>query len=120
MIGAVRFAGKFAKKIGGGLTEKSVNGRALSNIYTGRDLNGKGKALAGLGIAGYAGYQLASAQMDYEEEKIAAQGDDPDLVQSLPGTRADGISYNASPYSGPKLEATGDLVFALHKIRHGG
>lgn len=119
-MGAIRFAGKFGKYAKNTFTEKSINGRTLNNLYSGRDLNKKGMALAGIGIAAYAGYQIDKGESQMRSDERLARGGDPDMIQSLPGTRADGVAYNASPYNGPQLEATGDLVFALHKIRHGG
>lgn len=99
-----------------------VEGRTINNLWTGKGLGSKGKKAAFTAIGGYFGYQ-AMAGAGSESNAIAkAQFEEGD-IQSLPGTQGDGLGYTAYPSANLDMQGlapSGDLVFALHRLRHGG
>jgi hypothetical protein len=94
--------------------------RSIDNLWTGYEAGGKTKAVAGgaaaIGLLSYGGYQIYQTPLNILGEMAKEQD-----VESLPGTRGDMQGYTAySGNVGPGIEVSGDLVFALHKLRHGG
>lgn len=99
----------------------SAEGRTINNLWTGNTLGRGGRIVAGgllaggLGVYGLVGPEQQRAR---EARERALEEDD---IQSLPGTQADGAGYTAYPAINMQDYApSGDLVFALHNIRHGG
>jgi hypothetical protein len=90
--------------------------RTIDNLWTGYEFGGQAKILGTAAILGYGSYRIYQAPLDALEQEAIAQD-----IQSLPGTRGDMTGYMAYGGSvGGGLETSGDLVFALHKLRHGG
>lgn len=97
---------------------KTGEGRSINNLWTGKELGKKGNAAfatLGVGYVGYsgltAGGKANQAEVDYQVE---TEG-----VQSLAGTRGDGAGYQM-PNAPTGFQPSGDLVFALNRLRHGG
>jgi hypothetical protein len=111
---AVRFAGRHIGSMFERGTERSIN-----NLWTGLNLSSRGKKYAIRGIAGYAGYKIVQGSNEYQENLALANVDERGIM-SLPSTQADGLGYQGNPGGRTDLGASGDLVFALHKLRHGG
>lgn len=91
----------------------------INNLYTGYKPGfvGSGMILGGLTLASV-GNMSENANQIYEEQAKNNGGDFG--VQSLPQTRGDLAGYNRMvPTNTMDLGATGDLVFALHKLRGG-
>jgi hypothetical protein len=123
-MGVARFMGKHI----GSMFEKGERG--LDNLFTGVQLSGHGKKVATTALGMYAGYQVLNGAYRYHYDSAMTYNRDDRGVQSLPGTQGDGLGYQMPQYSmqnstnSPKLDmdlgAGGDLVFALHNLRHGG
>jgi hypothetical protein len=95
---------------------KYTGQRGIDNLWTGYEAGGPTKAVIALGTVSYGGYQA----WNLPYQAMGAQAELQD-VESLPGTRGDQTGYLAyGGQVGPGLQVTGDLVFALHKLRHGG
>jgi hypothetical protein len=122
---AVRFTGKFAKSLFEKTGERSIN-----NLWSGYGLSAKGKKVAWMGLGAYAGYEALKGAYRYNYDTTLVYNMDDRGVQSLPATQADGLGYMVPGYENPQgvsvpkldmtLGASGDLVFALHNLRHGG
>jgi len=95
--------------------------RSVNNLWSGYELSSKGKKAAWGVLGTYAAYRVIRSGNDEIRNAVENYNLDQGGVQSLPSTRADGIGYTASPggYKDSMLP-TGDLVFALHNLRHGG
>jgi hypothetical protein len=100
------------------------NIRNFDNLYTGYEFGGKAKITAAVAGLGFAGYQyLNSNGFNGELNRMTAESED---VNAMPGTLGDAQGYQAYPYLSKNQLAEqgyapkGDLVFALHKLRHGG
>lgn len=94
---------------------KKTGTRDINNLFSGYEFGGKAKTTAAIAGVGYVTLGVPSSQ--YNEDNLIANAQEMD-VESLPGTRGDMTGYQATP--GVGMEANGDLVFALHKLRHGG
>lgn len=110
--------GKFMAKQAPSLFERNTQ-RSINNLYTGIGLSRKGKAVALTGMGAYASYQVLTGQQEAANQNAMAHMDDRGIM-SLPGTQADGVGYLGDPAGNQDLAARGDLVFALHNLRHGG
>ena len=90
--------------------------RNINNLWTGHEFGGRSKFAAGVGALGYGGYKIGTADSRELQANAAFQD-----IQSLPGTRADMMGYygNAGDEAN-QLQPTGDLVFALNRLRHEG
>ena len=112
-----RFLGGFAKEIDPREPLfKKTGRRGINNLWSGYEFGGRAKFLASAGLLGSGGYYIETQP---RKSMVQAQQQYQD-IQSLPGTQGDMQGYEAYPaISVPGLEATGDLVFALHKTRHG-
>jgi len=93
---------------------KHTGERNINNLWTGYEFGGKAKLMAPFALIGYAQYNAMNTPLYALGEQAKAQD-----VESLPGTRGDMQGYQAFPQY-PDLGTSGDLVFALHKLRHGG
>jgi hypothetical protein len=120
-----RFNGKFIRSL-----FETGNPRNVNNLWTGIGLSGKGKAIAFTGISAYAVGTGISQKNQYHRDTALVYNLDPNIY-ALPQTTADGVMYPAAyqrrgESSGQRVEsfdpvvASGDLVFALHNLRHGG
>lgn len=99
---------------------EAADGRSINNLWTGKALGGAGRKVTAVGLAGGIGvYSLIGpGQVKEKEFREIAKEDD---IQSLQSTQADGSGYTAFPsFSMHDYAPSGDLVFALHKLRHGG
>lgn len=114
VVRAARFLGKH----GASMFERNTQ-RSINNLYTGVGLSKKGKATALLGMGAYGGYQAINARAEARTQ-TALDNMDPRGVMALPSTQSDGVAYTGNPGGNPELSASGDLVFALHRLRHGG
>ncbi|MED1301890.1 hypothetical protein P4388_31455 [Bacillus thuringiensis] len=134
----IKGIGSSAKKTGEGLvnsTKKNFNlkepffekaeHRDVNNLWTGYQLGGKGRAASTLGLLGVGAVMVSNpraVQRQYNETFVLPEQAKEQDVESLISTRGDSQGYQA--YGGitgnPNLQASGDLVFALHKLRHGG
>ncbi len=97
---------------------KKVGDRNINNLWTGREVGGKGKIAMGVGLAGYAGHQIHTAPLQQLRAEAEIQEPTP-----LPGTMGDMQEYtpnyiNAMNENMPQVD--GDLAFALNNLRHGG
>lgn len=130
--------GSSAKKVGESVvdsTKKNFNlkepvfekaeYRDVNNLWTGYQLGGKGRAAATVGLLGVGAVMVSNpraVQSQYNQEFVLPEQAREQDVESLASTRGDGQGYQA--YGGmtgnPNYQASGDLVFALHKLRHGG
>ncbi|WDI05151.1 hypothetical protein PUW25_25420 (plasmid) [Paenibacillus urinalis] len=115
--GAVN-VGKYIGKQVPSMFEKNTQ-RSINNLYTGFGLSRKGKAVALTGMGAYGGYQVINGQSEAGNRNAMDAMDDRGIM-SLPGTRSDGMGYLGDPAGNQDLAARGDLVFALHNLRHGG
>lgn len=100
----------------------SVEGRSVNNLWTGKGLGSKGKKAAFTAIGGYFGYEAMVGAGTETKATVQAQFEEGD-IQSLPGTQGDGLGYTAYPSANLDMQGlapSGDLVFALHRLRHGG
>jgi hypothetical protein len=101
----------------------TVRGRALDNLYTGYKLGKTGKpTMWGIaGIMGLSGMYSATQENRMNNTLAAAPTED---IMALPSTTHDYTRYQAQLPTNTDYDnsfgSTGDLVFALHKIRHGG
>ncbi len=111
---AARFLGKQIPS----MFEKNVE-RSINNLYTGRGLSKKGKTVALLGMGTYAGYEMVSGYSEASNMNAEANMDTRGIM-SLPGSQADGTGYITDNGGNADLGARGDIVFALHRLRHGG
>lgn len=104
----------------GSFIAEAADGRSINNLWTGKTLGSAGKKTAAAGLVGGIGmYSLIGPEQMINRE-IQAQAKEDD-VQSLQSTQADGTGYTAYPkFNMQDYSASGDLVFALHKLRHGG
>lgn len=106
--------------------------RDINNLWTKRELGGKGRAVVAASAIGYGAFELNRTQGKLIERDAIAQ--DP---QQLPGTLGDmseytphylnvdeelqeGVQPGIQPGMGTGVQADGNLVFALHNLRHGG
>jgi hypothetical protein len=109
-MASVKFQGWFHK----------TGERRMDNLWTGYEA-GRNTKRVGMGImGGMAGYSLVSQANEYHHDLAHVYANDDRGIQSLPSTQADGRGYWAHNGGEPALGATGDLVFALHNLRHGG
>lgn len=95
--------------------------RDINNLWTGYEMGGKGRAIATVGLLGVGGavaYNPKSYQNWSNNRANTRYASEEQDIESLPSTRGDGMGYQA--YGGPSLQPSGDLVFALHRLRHGG
>lgn len=126
MANVFKYAAGQAKKAYKSKDEPLFNNtgkRSINNLFSGYELGGKGKLLVAGGIAAYGGvsvFDSAGIQKSYELKQLTEQQSEEQDVESLLSTRADGVGYTGNVGSMGNLEANGDLVFALNKIRHGG
>lgn len=90
--------------------------RNINNLWTGRTLGGKGKIAVGAGAIGYGVHAFSSARGELIEREAVSKQPTP-----LPGTTGDMLDYTPH-YQHAILppQADGNLVFALHHLRHGG
>lgn len=103
---------------------KDPEGRNINNLFTGYGYGGKGRAIATVGLLG-GGSIVAANPRDFQGlmngDYIDAQSQELD-VESMQSTRGDSMGYQAQvgASAANMLNASGDLVFAMHKTRHGG
>lgn len=100
-----------------------VHGRSINNLWTGYKLGGKGNLMVAGSVLG-GGTLVASNPQAYQDmfnrhETVAYQSEELD-VESLPSTRGDHTGYQIPLSDMSNMQASGDLVFALHKTRHFG
>lgn len=114
-MNATRFIGRHVRD----MLEKG-DPRSINNLWTGARLSVKGKVVAGSALGVYGAYSFAQGVNQYEKDYAMSFNYDDRGVQSLPSTRADGMGYTANNGGDKTLGARGDLVFALHNLRHGG
>jgi hypothetical protein len=104
-------------------TKDTVEGHSLNNLWSGYKLGGKGKlAVTGSLLAG-GSIMVANprgVQAAYNNRQNVQYESEAQDVESLQSTRADGLGYQAQVGTNPGLNASGDLVFAMHKTRHSG
>lgn len=122
VVGAGVAAAAGAKYVAGQLATNSLRytgTRTIDNLFTGFEPTTIGKAGLFGGFALLTGNSIYQGyQEQYDQMGIDNGGDMG--VQSLPSTRADMMGYNRMvPTNAMDLGATGDLVFALHKLRGG-
>ena len=99
---------------------EAADGRSINNLWTGKTLGSTGKKVAAAGLVGGIGVYsiMGPGRAVNREIQAAAKEDD---IQSLESTQADGSGYTAYPgFNIHDYAPDGDLVFALHKLRHGG
>ena len=117
LVGA---AEEMTPKKGGKWLQQAEEGRSINNLWTGKELGRNGKIATGGVLAGYIGFQATGAQTAAAQQQVDAQSYSSN-IESLPGTRGDGVGYTAYPNFNIKdFAPQGDLVFALHNLRHGG
>lgn len=109
----VRHAGERYRQLTRGPLWTYTGNRHMGNLWTGYEQTRKGKAVALLGAAGFAGYAVASGIGEYEESLMYANAN-PE-IQQMPALEADYV-YNQVP----PLEVPGSINFAMHNLRHGG
>jgi hypothetical protein len=120
-----RFSGKFAKSL-----FTTGQPRSINNLFTGAGLSRKGKGIALAGIGGYAAYESFHQMNRYNRETALMYNLDPNIY-ALPQTGGDGMTYDHTYKTHPQdqgqkvtsfdpVGTSGDLVFALHNLRHGG
>lgn len=114
IAGASRFLAKHTASMFERNTQRSIN-----NLYSGVGLSRKGKATAILGMAAYGGYKMHEGKGEVRRKQVMANMD-PRGIIALPSTQSDGVGYRGDPGGSPDFGANGDLVFALHNLRHGG
>lgn len=96
---------------------RKADHRNINNLWTGRELGGKGKIALATTAVGYGAIGIGSARGELiEREAVSNQ------PVALPGTQGDMQDY--TPHYADALaggvEADGNLSFALHNLRHGG
>lgn len=99
------------------------NGRNINNLWSGYKLGGKGNLLfTGSVLAG--GAMMVpnpdSFQNSYNRKMTVEQQSQSQDVESLISTRSDGVGYQTPLPSTSDMNASGDLVFAMHRTRHTG
>lgn len=114
------FKNKFFKN----LVEKDTKkGRALDNLFTGYKPGKTGKPImwGAIGVLGVHGIYSATQENRLNNTLAAAPTED---IMALPSTTRDYTRYQAQLPTSTDYDnsfgATGDIVFALHKIRNGG
>lgn len=115
-----RYAGTYIKQAlkPSSFVQKN-NVRSINNLYSGYELSKKGKAAA-VGVMGiYGAYEIHSTLDQQWNEQVAANTETED-IRAMPSTISDYRGYLAKTPADQSFEAKGDLVFALHKLRHGG
>lgn len=122
MFGTRKFLKGIAKEtdLRGPWIQKSKDGRTLNNYFTGYEFGSRAKGVGSIAALGYGGYVVAT-ETDRTAKAVADSQSENEDIESLPGTRGDMVGYQG--YTGlpsNNLQTSGDLVFALHKIRHGG
>lgn len=117
-----RFKGSFI----GSLFEKTAD-RNINNMYTGIGLSKKGKGVAFMGMGTYGAYKGVTGYGEYKRDMLS-QNTDPNIY-ALQSTEADGVGYEQQYRGGQQpvpvtsldpIQVSGDIVFSLHNLRHGG
>ncbi len=102
---------------------KKTGDRNINNLWTGYEYGAKGKAIVGIGLLGGGSILVptapARAAAAERRESVAWQSENQD-IESMISTRGDMQGYKAHGGIDPMLQSSGDLVFAMHKTRHGG
>jgi len=93
--------------------------RSINNFYTGYGLSKKGKIAGGSIMGGIGGYSVVTT-LNENNNAIELQNTDNDSIRALAATTSDMVAYQGKATSNYTFDPTGDLVFALHKLRHGG
>lgn len=122
---AARAAGKKVKRTPGeaikGLKEPGLMrdaNRGFDNLFAKKELTSRGRYAAAAGGAAYGVYLFDDADSKALENRAEMTNE----IQSIHGTRADGMNYQA--YGGKALRSVRNdeesIVFAMHKLRHSG
>lgn len=94
---------------------RKVGNRNVNNLWTGRELGGKGKIAVGAAAVGYGAFGFSNARGELIKREANAMEPTP-----LPGTQGDMQDYTPHYQNAMGMEADGNLAFALHNLRHGG
>ncbi|MGF0347609.1 hypothetical protein ACQR3P_28625 [Rhodococcus sp. IEGM1300] len=97
---------------------KNAEERSFDNLFSNKSLTSRGRYGLAAGGAAYGVYLFDDADSKAVENRAEMTNE----IQSIHGTRADGMNYQA--YGGKALRSVRNdeesIVFAMHKLRHSG